>query len=128
MGYKLIDTRRTEWQATAGLGVNYVEYDSVDAGEDTNQTSPALTFSTEYEVEVTSWMDYLFLLQVTLLDEDSGTYQHHLLTTLSTDLIGNFDLDVSLIWDRIEDPQQRSNGTFPEQDDYRLMVGVGYEF
>jgi hypothetical protein len=128
LGYDIIDNRRTDWQASAGLGVNYLAYESVEAGQDSSETSPALTFATEFETEVTSWMDYLFLLQVTLLDEDSGTYQHHLVSTLSTDLIGNFDLDITLVWDRIENPQQRSDGSFPEQDDFRLTVGVGYEF
>ncbi len=82
----------------------------------------------DFETELTSWMDYVFSFQGRVVDEQSGTYQQHLLTTLSTDLIGNFDLDVSFVWDRIEDPQQREDGSIPEQDDYRLIIGLGYEF
>jgi hypothetical protein len=67
-------------------------------------------------------------MQMTFLDDRSGAYQHHLLSTLSTDLIGNFDLDISFIWDRIDKPQQRADGSTPERDDYRLMIGLGYEF
>jgi hypothetical protein len=39
-----------------------------------------------------------------------------------------FDLDISFIWDRIGKPQQRADGSTPEKDDYRLMIGLGYEF
>jgi hypothetical protein len=82
----------------------------------------------DFDTELTSSMDYLFAFQARVVDEQSGTYQQHLLTTLSTDLIGNFDLDVSFVWDRIQDPQPRADGSIPEQDDYRLIIGLGYEF
>jgi hypothetical protein len=128
IGYEFIDTQRTEWQFSGGLGGNFIRYQSVEPGESDTETSPALSLGTHFETEITPWLDYLFLLQTIFLDDDSGAYQHHLLTTLSTDLIGNFDLDISFIWDRIGKPQQRADGTTPEKDDYRLMIGVGYDF
>jgi hypothetical protein len=73
-------------------------------------------------------MDYLFSFQARVVDEQSGTYQQHFLTTLSTDLIGNLDLDVSFVWDRIQNPQRRADGSVPEQDDFRLILGLGIEF
>jgi len=70
-------------------------------------------------------MDYLLSFQMTFLDDDSGAYQHHLLTTLPTDLIGNLDLDISFVWDRTQKPQTRADGAAPEKDDYRLIFGIG---
>jgi hypothetical protein len=70
----------------------------------------------------------MFSFQMTFLDEESGTYQHHLVTTLSTDLIRNIDFDVSLVWDRTESPPRDAFGEIPEKDDFRLMVGIGFEF
>ena len=128
LGYELIDNSRTEWLITGGLGGNFIQYQSVEPGEADSDTSPAFSLGTNFETELTSWMDYSFLMHVTLLDDDSGAYQHHLLSTLSTVLIGRFDLDVSFIWDRISKPQQRADGSSPEKDDYRLMIGLGYEF
>ena len=127
IGYEFIDTQRTEWQISGGLGGNFIHYQSVEPGESDTETSPALSLGTNFETQLTSWMDYAFLMHMTILDDESGAYQHHLLTTLSTNLIGNFDLDISFIWDRIGKPQQRADGTTPEQDDYRLMIGLGYE-
>jgi hypothetical protein len=128
LGYELINTARTDWELFAGIGANFVRYDSVEAGQSTNSTSPALSVGTSFETEITSWMDYMFDFQATFLDDASGAYQHHLLTTLSTDLIGNFDLDVSFVWDRTQKPQPRADLSIPERDDYRIMIGVGYEF
>jgi len=128
LGYELIDTARTDWEISAGIGANFVRYDSVEAGQSTSSTSPAVTLGTTFETELTSWMDYIFEFHATFLDDASGAYQHHLLTTLSTDLIGNFDLDVSFVWDRTQKPQPRADQSIPERDDYRMMIGVSYEF
>jgi hypothetical protein len=128
LGYELIDNSRTDWTVSGGLGINYIRYRSVEEGQDRGQRSPAFSLGTNFETELTSWMDYVFLAHVTFLDEDSGSYQHHLLTTLSTELTGRLDLDVSFIWDRIQKPQVRADGTVPEKDDFRLMLGLGFEF
>ena len=128
LGYEFLDTERTEWFFTGGLGVNYLRNDSVEIGQDSSNTSPALSLGTNFDTEVTEWMDYLLSFRMTLLNEASGTYQHHLLTTLSTDLIGDLDLDISLVWDRTQKPQPRSDGSIPEKDDYRLIFGIAYEF
>jgi hypothetical protein len=128
LGYELIDTSRTDWTVSAGLGLNYVRYRSVEEDNDRSQRSPAFSLGTDFETELSSWMDYLLLAHVTFLDEASGSYQHHLLTTLSTELTGRLDLDVSFIWDRIQKPQVRADGSVPEKDDYRLMLGLGFEF
>jgi hypothetical protein len=128
LGFNTIDNARTELLFAGGIGVNFLRNNSVAAGKDATNRSPAVSFTMDFETELTSWMDYVFSFQGRVVDQQSGTYQQHLLTRLSTDLIGNFDLDVSFVWDRIEDPQPRADGSIPEQDDYRLIIGLGYEF
>ena len=128
LGYELIDTGRTEWDVYGAVGGNHVRRVSVEADKPNNSTSPSFSLGTNFETELTTWMDYLFSFQMTFLDEESGTYQHHLLTTLSTDLIGDIDFDVSLVWDRTENPPPGADGATPEQDDFRLLVSVGFEF
>jgi hypothetical protein len=128
LGYELTDTSRTEWDISAGAGFNYVERVSVEPGQPSSSTSPALSIGTSFDTELNSWMDYLFTFTATFIDEESGSYQHHLLTTLSSDLAGNFDIDISFVWDRTQKPPPLADGTFPEQDDFRLLVGLSYEF
>ena len=128
LGYELRDTKRTDWQVYASGGVNYLERVSVEPGQPGYTTSPSVTIGTDFETDLTSWIEYLFQYRVTFLDEASGDRQHHILTTLSTDLIGDIDFDVSLIWDRTDSPQPAADGTIPEKDDFRLTVGVGFDF
>ncbi len=71
---------------------------------------------------------YELFINMTFLNEASGLYQHHIVTSLSTDLIGDIDLDVGFIWERTAKPQERADGTFPEKDDFRLLVSIDYEF
>ena len=128
LGYELTDTSRTEWDIFAGVGANHVERVSVELGQPASSTSPALSVGTNFETEITSWMDYLFSFTATFIDEESGSYQHHLLTTLSSDLTGNFDVDISFVWDRTQNPPPLADGAKPERDDFRLLVGLSYEF
>jgi len=128
LGYELIATRKTEWDIFAAAGANYVRRDSVEPGQPTESRSPAVSLGTDFDTELTSWMDYLFSFHMTFLDEESGTYQHHLVTTLSTDLVRNIDFDVSIVWDRTESPPPDALGIVPEKDDFRFMVGVSFEF
>lgn len=128
LGYDLIDTSKTDLLVYGGAGANFVRRRSVEFGQPKESTSPALSLGTAFETELTSWMDYILSFQMTFLDEESGTYQHHLLTTLSTDLIGGIDLDISFIWDRTENPPPGEEGITPERDDFRLAVGVGFDF
>ncbi len=127
-GYHLIDTPRTTWDVQAGVGANYLENVSVEAGESTGEWSPVGTLGMDYEIELTSWLDYDLFVDIWFLEEDAGRYQHRIETVLSSDLFGDLDLDISLIWERTENPQTAEDGTIPEQDDYRFQVGLSYEF
>ena len=127
-GYQLVDTSRASWEMQAGVGGNYLENVSVAPGDEESDWSPVLTLSTDLSVDLTSWIEYEFRLDMTFLEEAAGKYQHHMVNTLSTDLIGDLDLDVSLIWDRTEVPQVAEDGSVPKRDDYQLTVGLSYEF
>ena len=59
---------------------------------------------------------------------DTQDTNQHLATTLSLDLFKNLDLDVTFVWDRVGLPRPDSDGDFPERDDYRLSVGVSWDF
>ena len=51
-----------------------------------------------------------------------------MVTSLSSDLVGELDLDLTVTWDRVEDPQPAADGKVPDKDDYRFTVGISYEF
>ena len=128
IGYHFVDTPRTTWDLKAGVGGNYLESVSVEAGETTGEWSPVGTLGMDLDIEVTSWLDYELEVDMWFLEEAAGKYQHHIVTVLSTDLFGDLDLDISLEWNHTESPQAAEDGTIPEQDDYRFQVGLSYEF
>jgi putative salt-induced outer membrane protein YdiY len=127
-GVHLMDSQRVEWDLNVGVGGNYLENVSVAAGEPNGEWSPVGTFSSDLDVELTSWLDYELEIGMSFLEEKAGKYQHHVVSTLSSDLVFDLDLDVSLIWDRTEVPQVAEDGTVPEQDDYRLVISLTYDF
>jgi hypothetical protein len=78
--------------------------------------------------ELTDDIDILYDYSMRLLNEENGQYTHHMLATISFDLIGDLDLDVSAIWDRTEKPQVDADDILPEQNDYQLIVSLAYDF
>jgi Protein of unknown function, DUF481 len=128
IGYLLIDSPRVDWDIQGGVGVNYLRYASVLPGESSDEVSPVGTIGSDLTVELTSWIDYELFINMTFLNEASGQYQHHIVTTLSTDLIKDVDLDVSLIWDHTQKPQERIDTSVPEKDDFHLLFSINYDF
>jgi hypothetical protein len=49
-------------------------------------------------------------------------------TGFEIDLTELLELGISLVWDRIEDPRPASDGLVPESDDFRLIVGLTFDF
>jgi len=128
LGYHLVYTPETEWDVSAGGGVRETRYTSVEPGDAISNTSPAFGAGTTYDTELTKTIDLLIDYNFQLVNDKAGTYTHHFITTLETDLTGDIDLDLSFIWDRIEHPQADSDGIIPDKDDYQLIVGLGIEF
>ena len=48
-------------------------------------------------------------------------------SVFSFEVWGPLDLDVSFVWDRIENPADDPDGETPKSDDFQLTVGVSLE-
>ncbi len=128
LGYQIVDTSKVTWDVDTGIAYQHTTFDDVLEGDPTSATTPALIVGTRYDNEITGWMDYFFDYRFFVVNEESGTYTHHLITGFEFELIGDLDFDISIVWDRIQDPRQNSDGTFPQQDDFRTIFGLGYSF
>jgi hypothetical protein len=128
VGYDLIRTKKTEWGIGTGVGYQEQLFVSVEADQDDSSASPFFTAGTNFEREMSKRVDFLFDYSMRWLNEQNGQYTHHALTTLSIDLVKDFDLDLTLVWDRVEKPQADEEGQLPEQDDYQLIVSLAYDF
>lgn len=127
LGYHIIDTSKTEWDISAGPAYKYTRFTSVLPGEDATAQTPAFVFMTDYDTELTGWMDFLATYRLNLLNQESGTYTHHAVVGVEIELTSVLDLDVSLVWDRVQRPRARADNTFPERDDFSLRLGVGID-
>jgi hypothetical protein len=135
VGYDLIRTSKTEWTVNAGAGYQQTEFDVLDINDpnaEKRSDSPFGTFGTRLDIEVSGDLDFLYDYSARFLSEDNGTYTHHMVATLSYEVIADLDIDLSVIWDHIKDPattvDELGNSVTPENDDYQLVVGIGYSF
>ena len=137
VGYQIIDTSKIEWQVFAGPSYLWTRYVEVEEG--TKDTADSLTLSagTTYDHELSDWIDFTYDYRFQFGDESIGSYTHHMLAGFSFELIGDLDFDISLVWDRVQDPRPFPDPSdtndppgliTPEQDDYRLVFGLGYSF
>jgi hypothetical protein len=53
---------------------------------------------------------------------------HHFITGFSVDSFGPLDFDISFVWDRVQQLRADSSGIVPKKDDFRLILGLGFDF
>ena len=128
MGYNIIDTSRTEWKVSGGPAYQTTKFDSVEPGQASSEWTPALVAGTDFNTELTNTIDFTFKYNLQILNEASGTYTHHSITTLETELTKWLDFDTSFVWDRVQNPTPNADGTVPEKDDFYLIFSLGIDF
>jgi len=128
LGYDIFARPNLEWSVTAGPAYQHTWFESVQAGEPPDRGTAAMTFGTRFDWQITRRIGFILEYRGQYTDREVGETFHHTVATLELDLTKRFELDVSLVWDRIQSPQPESNGTIPKQDDLRLVVGLGVRF
>jgi len=128
LGYHIVDTSRTSWDVNLGPSYQKSKFLDVKDGESDSEDSLGLTLGTDLTFEISSDIDYDASYNVQVIDEASGGNIHHFQTGLEIDLTNDFDLDLTFYADRTENPKEDSEGQVPEKNDFRLVVGLGYDF
>ena len=128
LGYHIIDTSKTEWDVFGGPAYQTTRFESVEPPEDTSESTPAFVVGTYFERELTKTVDLNSRYEFQILNEESGTYTHHFVVALETELTGWLDFDISFVWDRIKDPQPEADGTVPKSNDFYLIFSLGIDF
>jgi len=128
VGFDLVDRPNLEWNVSTGPAYQKTWFNSVPLGEPTSRDAVALTFGTRFDWEITRRIDLSFEYRGQYTSREVGETFHHTVTTLSLELTKRFDLDVSFVWDRTQDPIQQNGGAVPKQDDFRLILGLGVRF
>ena len=97
VGYHIIDTSKTEWDITPGVAYQYTQNISVEAGQDTDNSSAALAIGTKFDTELTKKIDFNASYVAYIVNEESGTYTHNLRAVLEIELTRRIDLNLSFV-------------------------------
>ncbi|MEO0794771.1 MAG: DUF481 domain-containing protein [Verrucomicrobiota bacterium] len=127
VGYRIFDTKTVDWEVFAGPAYQYTEFSSVEPGQRQSSQSPAFVFSSTFDYEITSDLDFKNSYQLILTNAGSGLLTQHLVSKLEYEVTTIFDVFVMLQFDRVEEPTPRSDGTIPAQDDVTLSFGLGLD-
>lgn len=126
-GYHIIDTSKTEWDIGPGIAYQYTQNVSVEADQSSNSSTPAFVLGTSFDTELTNKIDFEASYRFNIVNQESGRYTHHATAAVSFELTNRLDLDLSLVWDRIQEPTPAEDGRVPEKDDIYLFFGIGFE-
>lgn len=128
-GYDIIDTPKTELSINGGPAYQSNEFSSVDpiTGSDSAST-PAFVLDTKFDKELSGWVDFIWTYRFQIINEESGRYNHHMVTSFETELTKLLDFDVSWVWDRIQNPRPNQDGSIPKSDDIRFIVALAFDW
>ncbi len=127
-GYYIFNRDGLEWIVSAGPGFQYTRFDSVEPGQPDSSSTPAGVLQTSFEYDLTRRLTFIQTVQAMIMDREAGQFTHHAVSTLEFEIKRHLDLDVSFIWDYLRNPQPRSDGSTPDNNDYYLTVGFGVRF
>ena len=128
IGYYLINTPKTEWEIGAGPGYQQTRFESVELEQANSESSMVFMGMTVFDTELTSKIDFVFKYSYQILNQVSGRYTHHTITSFEIELTDKIDFDISFVWDRVQEPKPDDSGYIPDKDDFNIQLGIGIEF
>jgi hypothetical protein len=127
-GYYIFDRQGLEWLVAAGPSYQYTQFGTVEPGQDDKTTTLAGVLESKFKADITQRLTFIQSWQSTFTSKEAGQYTHHSVTSLEFEIKRHLNLDVSLVWDYLQNPQIRSDGMVPEKSDLYLTVGLGVRF
>jgi putative salt-induced outer membrane protein YdiY len=128
IGYTIFDTKDLYWDISGGPAFVKTKYYSVEDDSSRQTKSAALELSTLFEYDITKDIEFIYNYKLTLSNSDSGTFKHHMVTTLENEITDWLDFDITYVWDYLLDPEIDSEGIEPKKSDHQIMVGFGVDF
>lgn len=128
LGYYIFDRAGLEWSVSGGPGYQRTYFVTVETNRSDTASTLAAVIQTSFKADITKRLKFLETIGVTLTSEQAGLYSHHAVSTLEFEIKRHLDLDVSFVWDYLQNPQTESSGTVPQHSDFRLNLGVGVKF
>lgn len=128
VGYEVVDAADHTWSLSLGPAYQYQRFDSKPVDGETTDGTAAAALTSTYSWDITSDIELDFNYGITAPLPETDEFNHNFVIRLSVELLGDLDLNVDFIWDRVNKPQRDGDGNLPEQDDYRTTLGLGWDF
>jgi putative salt-induced outer membrane protein YdiY len=129
LGYAFLQGGDVDWRVGLTGGYLATKYRSVEAGEEDIEKSGTVIPSTSLEADVTDNIEFDFDYNIQIgIGKVNNTF-HHASGMFSIDIFGDIlDLDLSVTWDRVENPKTDAEGNVPKKNDLRMSFGIGVQF
>jgi putative salt-induced outer membrane protein YdiY len=127
LGYQIFDLSAFEWLVQGGLGYQYVRFLSVEPGQPLDQNDMTIKLGTQFKWEITSDLDFDVEHETTLVPTDFGQTTLFTRARLAFELTDLLKLEVSTIWNWMQQPTTNLAGETPDQNDLQLVVGFSFE-
>jgi hypothetical protein len=127
-GYYIFDQNGLEWTVSAGPSYQYTKFSTVKTNQADSATTPAAVLNSNFKADLTHRLTFIQTWQSTFTEKEAGQYNHHSVSTMEFEIKRHLNLDVSFVWDYLQNPQTRSDGEVPQNSDYYLTVGFGVRF
>ena len=127
-GYYIFDRTGLKWLVSSGPAYQYTRFDTVEPDQADSATTPAAVLESNFKIDITERLTLAQKWQSIFVSKESGQYSHHVVTTLEFEIKRHLNLDVSYIWDYLQNPQPKSDGVIPQKNDRYLTVGFGVRF
>lgn len=124
----VFDCTGLEWTVSAGPGYQYTKFSTVETNQADHASTWAAVLNSNFKADITQRLTFKQSWQSIFTKKEAGQYTHHSVSTLEFEIKRHLNLDVSFIWDYLQNPQTRSDGAIPQKSDYYLTVGFGVSF
>jgi putative salt-induced outer membrane protein YdiY len=128
VGYDIINKPRTKWEVTAGPAFQRNLFYTVESGEDDTFDSAAMILGSKFDIELTKRIDFITEYRGQFTRSEGGSKMHHLMCTLEFEIHKRLTLDLSAVWDRIDDTKTSESGEIPKSDDMQTILSLGIHF
>jgi len=128
IGYYIFDRQGLEWDVSGGPSYQYTKFETVEQGQADSTGTAAGVVQSTFKADITDRLKFIQTFGATLTGQEAGLYTHHAVSTLEFEIKRHLDLNVSFVWDYLQDPKTESSGVVPQHSDYRLIVGAGVKF
>ena len=128
LGYYIFDREGLEWLVAGGPGYQVTRFETVEIGQSDTTSTAAAVLQTSFKTDLTRRLKFIETINLTLTSKEAGFYSHHAVSTLDFEIKRHLDLNVSFVWDYLQNPQVEASGFLPQHSDFRLTLGVGVKF